>query len=66
MVKVNGPITKEGNAYKASLFADSKSEVTSDMKIVGLPDGYVLAPGSSCITADKDFAFLKSDGTWVW
>lgn len=54
------------NTAKASLFADTKSEVTSEATIEGLPDGYALSIGSSVMTAAAEIAFLKSDGTWSW
>lgn len=50
----------------ASLFADQKSDITSDMKVEGLPDGYELDFGSDVFTADGEIAYLKSDGTWNW
>ena len=56
---------KEGVA-EVSLFADTKSEVTDSAEIKGLPAGYVIAQGSSVITASGDVAFMKSDGTWNW
>ena len=68
MVIVNGkPELNETNkTAKVSLFADSQGEVTSEMTIVGMPAGYELAPGSSCLTADKDFGMLDSLGVWHW
>ena len=51
---------------KASLFADTQSEVSSTMEIEGMPDGYTLAAGSSVLTAAGEVAFLKSDKTWNW
>ena len=48
------------------LKADTKSEVTSSAEIIGLPEGYELAPFSTCFTAEKDLGVLKSDGTWNW
>lgn len=52
--------------YKVSLFADTKSEVTPDATIVGLPKDATLEMGSSVITASGELAFMKSDGTWNW
>ena len=68
MVKVNGVASYDPKTMKvkASLFADSKSDVTSGMTVEGLREGYTLDAGSSCITADKDFAFLDSSGSWHW
>ena len=50
----------------AKLFCDTKSEITSGMTIVGMPEGYTLDFGSTVLTADAELAFLKSDGTWNW
>ena len=51
---------------KVGLFADSQSDITTGMSVEGVPEGYTLAAGSSALTADKKFAFLKSNGTWNW
>lgn len=48
------------------VFADTKAETESEYEIKGLPPGCVLEPGSTIITADADFGFLKSDGDWNW
>lgn len=68
MVKTNGKVDYEPTTMKAkaSLFADTKEEVVDGMEVIGLQDGYTLAAGSSCLTADKDFAFLDSEGEWHW
>ena len=68
MVKVNGQLQLNPTSGKASgsLFADNKNDVSPDMSIQGLPDGYEMDWGSSVITADGELAFLKSDGTWNW
>ena len=67
MVKVMGistnPDTKKATV---SLFADTKTEVTSGMTIEGMPSGYEIEAGSSVFTADADVAFMKSDGSWNW
>ena len=55
--------------YKISAFADTKSEVQSAglSDYVGLPsDATGLELGSDVITADGDFAFMKSNGQWNW
>lgn len=51
---------------KVSLFADSKSDVTDGMSVDGVPSDYDLEMGSSAMTADKELAFLDSEGTWHW
>ncbi len=67
MVKVKAisanPINREA---EVSLFADKKSDVTADMEIEGMLDGYTIGMGSTVMTADADFAFMRSDGTWNW
>lgn len=47
-----------------ALFADTSSEVSSDMTIVGLPANMKPAAGSALITAAGDIALLDSEGTW--
>lgn len=47
-----------------TLFADTSSEVSSDMAIVGLPANMKPAAGSALITAAGDIALLDSEGTW--
>lgn len=47
-----------------TLFADTSSEVSSDMTIVGLPANMKPAAGSALITAAGDIALLDSEGTW--
>lgn len=54
------------NTFKISAFADTKDEVTSEAKIVGLPEGARIEMGSSVMTASGELAFMKSDGTWNW
>lgn len=69
MVRVDGNIIKDSLAKEAkySFFADTKTEVTDDMTgAVGLLDGFSIQQGSTVITAEGDFAFRKSDGTWNW
>ena len=66
MIKVTSIKPGLNNTADVTLFADTKSEVTTGMVIVGLPDGIEPAFGSSVITASGEVAFLKSDGTWSW
>lgn len=54
------------NVVKISAFADTKDEVVSGAKFVGLDDDAVIDMGSSIITAAGELAFMKSDGTWSW
>jgi len=53
------------NTFLISAFADTKAEVATG-DFIGLPDGGEIEIGSDVITADGDFAFRKSDGTWNW
>ena len=67
MVKVTDlKLNHTDKTAQASLFADTKGEVTSSAEIVGLPEGYTLAAGSSVLTASGELAFVKSDGTFNW
>lgn len=68
MVKVKGNISLNPNTKEAevSLFSDTKNEVTSQMEVPDIPEGYTIAAGSSVLTADGDMAFMKSDGNWNW
>ena len=68
MVKVKGNISLNPNTKEAevSLFSDTKNEVTSQMEVSDIPEGYTIAAGSSVLTADGDMAFMKSDGNWNW
>ena len=49
-----------------SLFADTKSDVSDSMDVMGLPDGFTIDFGSSVLTSAGELAFMKSDGTWNW
>lgn len=53
-----------GNEIIAKLFADDVDDVTSDMQIVNLPRGKVLASGSEVLVADGSKFSLKSNGEW--
>ena len=68
MIKVTECVNTDtdGNSYRISAFADTKAEVTSDAKFVGLPTGATIEIGSDLITASGELAFMKSDGTWNW
>lgn len=57
-------ISPDDTKAKVQLFADSKEDVTAEA--VAEVVGREVQMGSSCITADGDIAFLKSDGTWNW
>lgn len=54
------------NQYEVSIFADSKEDLVDGAPIHNLPSSWVMQPGSQCITADGEVAFLKSDGKWNW
>ena len=51
---------------EVELFADSKSEITDDIAIDGMPTGYSIEVGSVAQTSDGDFAYRKSNNTWNW
>ena len=68
MVKIDSAMQYDPVAKTAvgSLYADTKAEITSDMTVEGLMDGYTLGAGTTVLTASKEFGTLKSDGTWIW
>lgn len=60
---------EKSTSYLVSVFADTKTEVQSASlsDYIGLPtDATKIEMGSDVITADGDFAFMKSDGSWNW
>ena len=60
---------EKSTSYLISAFADTKSEVQSAelSDYIGLPtDATKIEIGSDVITADGDFAFMKSNGSWNW
>lgn len=53
----------------ANLFADTKTEVTDNLKgkdIEGLEDDAIIDAGSFVITASSEYAYMKSNGSWKW
>lgn len=71
MVKVSsdhGLIAMDARSMKAvvKLFADAKEDITDNMTIEGMPDGYSLDAESWVITAEGDIGILKSTGVWNW
>ena len=71
MIKVTELRNTDENptTYKISAFADTKSEVQSASfaDYIGLPsDVTKIEIESDIITADGDFAFMKSNGQWNW
>ena len=57
-------IMPDDNTALVQLFADEKTDVTSEN--VQALVGRTCAMGSSCITADGEVGFLKSNGSWNW
>jgi len=71
MVRVsakNGIVVMNTGTMKivANLYADAKEDVTDNMEVIGIPNGYTLDVESSVMTANGEVAFMKSDGTWNW
>ena len=67
MVKVTDmQLNPTDKTVLVSLFADSKSEITDDVVVDGIPVGYSIGLGSDVMTVDGELAFRKSDGTWNW
>lgn len=56
------------NTVRASLIADTKSEVVAMgaecSGVVGLADGTKLELGSDCFTTDCELGILTSNGVW--
>lgn len=69
MIRVDGKpsVNSDTKEAKYSFFADTKQEVTNTMTgAVGLLPDMAIQQGSTVITADAEFAFMKSDGSWNW
>lgn len=68
MVKVTAISNMDyiNNKAVVSLMADTKSDISSDMDVIGLPTGFKIDFGSSVLTTAGELAFMKSDGTWNW
>ena len=64
IINICGSRFVTGNEIIAKLFADDVEEVTSDMQVVNLPRGKVLASGSELLVADGSKFSLKSNGEW--
>lgn len=56
---------EEAKTIRAQLFADTKEEVTSNMTVVGLKEGYTLDVASS-VTTPSGIGYLKSNGEWAF
>ena len=50
----------------ARLFADAKEDVTNEMTVIDMPEGYTLDAESYVITAAGDIGILDTTGTWSW
>lgn len=57
------PQKKEAKVF---LMSDTKDEVTPTAEIVGLPEGYTIAPFSKIMTAAKKVGIMQSNGNWKW
>ena len=71
MIVVNEWKNSDANptTYKISAFADTKAEVSSATfaDYIGLPSDVTdIEIESDIMTADGDFAFMKSNGQWNW
>lgn len=68
MIKVMQIVDTDSNpnSYRIVAFADTKDEVDNGDTFVGLPRNATIEIGSMVMTADKDVAFMQSDGTWNW
>lgn len=61
-VKVINLQTKRGNKITATIVADTKTEVTSDLQVGD--DTFDF--GSIALTVGGEVAILDSEGTWNW
>lgn len=53
----------------ASLFADTKNEVTDNLTgedIDGLEDDAIIDMGSFVMTASAEYAYMQSNDKWKW
>lgn len=68
MIKVSSIDYLDEATKQAKVFieSDTKSEVTPSAEILGMPEGYTIAPFSKLLTTSKELAVMKSDGTWNW
>ena len=66
MVRLDKVVSKNMTTRKlvGELTCDSISEITPNMKIEGMLDGYTLDFGSTACSASFEVTMLKSDGTW--
>ena len=61
-VKVVKLHEKKGDKITATIVADTKLEVTSDLEIGGCSFDF----GSVAVTVDGDVAIMDSEGSWNW
>lgn len=68
MIKVSSIDYLDEATKQAKVFieSDTKSEVTAGATIIGMPEGYTVAPFSKLMTTNKELAIMKSDGNWNW
>ena len=59
-------VNKTTKEVYCSLFADNRAEATDEAIAALFPVGYTISEASSIITADFNFAFMKSNGEWNW
>lgn len=50
----------------AEFRADAKTDITDEMRVIGMPSSYNLQFGSYVCTAAGEVGILQSDGTWSW
>lgn len=53
----------------ASLFADTKNEVTDNLTgedVEGIEDDAIIDMGSFVMTASAEYAYMQSNGKWKW
>ena len=68
IVKAIGFIRASSNDLLVVLYGSSKSAIenATSATIVGVPDNFVISPGSVARTKDWEVGTFDSDGTWHW
>ena len=68
VVKATGFIHASSKDLLVILYGSSKNaiETATPATIEGVPDNFVISPGSIARTADWDIGTFDSDGTWHW
>ena len=68
MIKATGFIQASSNDLLVVLYGSTKAEIETvpGATVEGLPDNFVISPGSIARTADWEIGTFDADGTWHW